>query len=97
MVLELAILNVVPGRDADFEQTFREAKAIIASMPGFVTLEHQRCLDTVKRYGLLVQWSRLEDQTVGFRQSAQYQSWQALLHHFYDPFPQVEHYSRVDI
>jgi hypothetical protein len=29
---------------------------------------------------------------VGFRTSPQYQEWKALLHHFYDPFPIVEHF-----
>ena len=27
-----------------------------------------------------------------FRQSDEYQEWKALLHHFYKPFPEVEHY-----
>ncbi|MCP3291751.1 antibiotic biosynthesis monooxygenase, partial [Aeromonas hydrophila] len=27
--------------------------------------------------------------------SPQYQQWKALLHHFYDPFPTVEHYRQV--
>jgi len=44
---------------------------------------------------LLVQWKRLEDHTIGFRQSPEYQRWKALLHHFYDPFPTVEHYEIV--
>jgi hypothetical protein len=34
----------------------------------------------------------LEDYTIGFRQSPEYQHWKALLHHFCDPFPIVEHY-----
>ena len=97
MVLELAILNVVPGKEADFEQAFREAKGIITSTPGFLSLELQRCLEQANRYALLVRWSNLEDHTVGFRQSPQYQRWRALLHHFYDPFPQVEHYRRADV
>ncbi|WP_242065373.1 hypothetical protein [Trichocoleus sp. FACHB-262] len=42
-----------------------------------------------------VSWQRLEDHTVGFRQSAAYQQWRSLLHHFYDPFPTVEHYEIV--
>jgi heme-degrading monooxygenase HmoA len=46
---------------------------------------------------LLVRWDRLEDHTVGFRQSAQYQEWRALLHHFYDPFPTVLHYSATEL
>ena len=45
---------------------------------------------------LLVQWDRLEDHTEGFRGSEQYQDWRALLHHFYEPFPTVEHYRLVD-
>ena len=93
MVLELAILNVSPGREVEFERAFGEAKGIIASMPGFVSLELQKCLERSNRYALLVRWSRLEDHTVGFRQSAEYQRWKQLLHHFYDPFPDVEHYT----
>ena len=97
MVLELAILNVSPGRDVEFERAFREAKGIIASMPGFVSLELQKCLERPNRYALLVRWSRLEDHTVGFRQSAEYQRWKQLLHHFYDPFPDVEHYTTREV
>ena len=93
MILELAILNVIPGREEEFERAFGIAKAIIASMPGFQSLELQRCLERPNRYALLVRWSRLEDHTVGFRQSAEYQRWKQLLHHFYDPFPDVEHYT----
>ncbi|MEP7271411.1 MAG: antibiotic biosynthesis monooxygenase [Acidobacteriota bacterium] len=95
MILEMAILNVIPGKEAEFESAFSEAKGIIAAMPGFESLELQRCLEQTNRYALLVQWSKLEDHTVGFRQSTQYQQWRALLHHFYEPFPRVEHYMRV--
>ena len=95
MVLELAILDVIPSREAEFEQAFGEAKAIIASMPGFISLELQKCIERPTRYVLLVRWATLEDHTIGFRQSAEYQRWKALLHHFYDPFPQVEHYTGI--
>jgi hypothetical protein len=37
----------------------------------------------------------LEHHTEGFRQSTQYLEWKQLLHHFYDPFPVVEHYYSV--
>jgi len=40
----------------------------------------------------LVEWEKLTDHTVGFRESAEYQEWKSLLHHFYDPFPIVQHY-----
>lgn len=96
MILEVAILNVIPGKEAEFETAFREARAIIASMKGYRSHDLRRCLEARNRYILLVQWDKLEDHTVGFRGSPQYQEWKRLLHHFYDPFPVVEHYEAVE-
>jgi heme-degrading monooxygenase HmoA len=96
MVLETAQLQVKPGQTAAFEAAFAQAKAIIAAMPGYLGHELQRCLEQDHHYLLLVRWATLEDHTVGFRQSAQYQQWRALLHHFYDPFPTVLHYTACD-
>src|SRR4051794_37624890 len=95
MSLELAILDVRPGHSDAFEAAFDEAKTIISSMPGFISLELQRCVEGDRRYVLLVRWARLEDHTEGFRGSPEYERWRALLHHFYDPFPTVEHYDPV--
>jgi heme-degrading monooxygenase HmoA len=96
MILEHALLPVVPGREAEFESAFAEAKAIIAGMPGFIRLSLSRCQERPGTYLLLVEWNRLEDHTEGFRGSAQYGDWRRLLHSFYDPFPVVEHYEQVD-
>jgi heme-degrading monooxygenase HmoA len=95
VILEQAVLDVTPGREAEFEAAFADAKAIIASVPGFESLHLHRCIETSNRYLLLVSWERLEDHTVGFRQSAAYDDWKRRLHHFYDPFPTVEHYSLI--
>lgn len=95
MILEVAVLNIIKGRADEFEAAFAQARSIIAGMPGFVSLELGRCLETSGRYVLLVRWQRLEDHTVGFRQSPDYLRWKALLHPFYDPFPTVEHYALV--
>lgn len=80
---------------AEFEKAFVDAQRIIASMPGYLSHELQRCLETKDKYILLVRWQNLEDHTIGFRQSAEYQEWRKLLHHFYDPFPVVEHYEAI--
>jgi heme-degrading monooxygenase HmoA len=95
MILEVARLDVIAGLEPEFELAFANAQRIIAAMPGCLSHELQRCTEQPSRYLLLVTWQRLEDHTVGFRQSDQYQEWKALLHHFYDPFPTVEHYQRV--
>jgi heme-degrading monooxygenase HmoA len=91
-VLEVAILDVRDGARDEFEAAFRDASGIIASMPGYISHELRRCVEATNRYVLLVHWRSLEDHTIGFRQSADYQRWRSLLHHFYDPFPVVEHY-----
>jgi len=95
MILEVAMLDVIPSQTRAFERAFSEARSIISAMPGFVSLELQRCLERANRYVLLVRWRTLEDHTVGFRQSPDYQRWKALLHHFYDPFPEVLHFETV--
>lgn len=95
MITEHALLPVIPGREDDFELAFREARRIISSMPGFRNLSLSRSVESPSTYLLLVEWEQLEDHTVGFRQSNEYKQWRALLHHFYDPFPVVEHYQAV--
>ena len=95
MILEVAILNICPGQWEEFEQAFSSAQAIIESMHGYVSHQLQRCIEAPDRYILLVNWEELEDHTVGFRESEEYQEWKSLLHHFYDPFPEVEHYESV--
>lgn len=95
MILEVAMLHVRPGRGSDFEAAFAQAQEIIASMPGYLGHELQRCLEVEDKYVLLVRWQSLADHEEGFRQSPQYQEWKRLLHHFYDPFPVVEHFELV--
>lgn len=95
MILEVAILNIKSGLSEQFEQSFKQASAIISSMDGYIEHELQKCIETPNQYILLVRWESLEHHEIGFRQSAQYQEWKALLHHYYDPFPVVEHYTEA--
>ena len=95
MILEVAVLDVKPGLESQFESAFKQASAIISRRQGYRGHELQRCVEKNSRYLLLVRWEKLEDHTVGFRQSVEYQQWKARLHHFYDPFPIVEHYAPV--
>lgn len=95
MILEVAVLDVLPDKETSFEESFSTAQKIIASMSGYVSHQLQRCYEKPSRYILLVYWQTLEDHTEGFRKSDEYKQWKALLHHFYDPFPEVEHYREV--
>jgi heme-degrading monooxygenase HmoA len=96
MILEAAPLSVKPGQSPAFEDAFRKAQSIIASMPGYRSHELQRCIEREGQYLLLVRWDSVAAHEEGFRRSAGYQEWRKLLHHFYDPFPTVLHYEQVD-
>ena len=95
MILEVAILDVITGQEKEFETAFERASSIIASMSGYISHQLQHCIEKENRYLLLVNWETLEDHTIGFRGSEEYQEWRKLLHHFYDPFPVVEHYELI--
>ena len=96
MILEVAPLRIRSGQSAAFEAAFRTAQAILASMPGYLSHELERCLERQDEYLLLVRWTSVEAHEVGFRKSPQYQDWKRLLHHFYNPFPTVSHYEAVE-
>jgi heme-degrading monooxygenase HmoA len=95
VITEQAVLEVKQGREKDFEEAFATASSIIASTAGFVSLQLLRCVERPCSYLLLVEWETLEDHTEVFPKAAGYEDWKALLHHFYDPFPTVEHFSVV--
>jgi heme-degrading monooxygenase HmoA len=95
MVLEHALLDVISGLEVEFEEAFSRARDVISKSPGFISLKIVRGIERPRSYLLLVEWESLEDHTIGFRQSARYAEWRELLHHFYDPFPVVEHFFEI--
>jgi len=97
VILEVAILDVIKGTEKDFESAFSRAQTIISSMEGYVSHQLNQCIEKQNRYILLVNWQTLEDHTIGFRESKQYQEWKELLHHFYDPSPEVQHYTDISL
>jgi heme-degrading monooxygenase HmoA len=93
MILEVAILDVIPDKTEEFEASFQKAQEIISSMKGWLGHQLQQCLEVPNRYILLIRWQQLDDHIIGFRKSNAYLEWKKLLHHYYSPFPVVEHYS----
>jgi heme-degrading monooxygenase HmoA len=96
MILEVAILNVIQGREKQFEEDFKNAGKYISSIKGYIRHSLSKCIEQQNKYILLVDWENLEDHTIGFRESEQYLEWKKLLHNYYDPFPIVEHYETIN-
>ena len=94
-VLEHALLPVASDRAAAFEAAFTQARPLIESSPGCRGVSLTRCVDRPDTYLLLVGWDTVESHTEGFRGSPAFEEWRALLHHFYEPTPVVEHFTPV--
>jgi heme-degrading monooxygenase HmoA len=95
MILEVAILQVKKGEELNFERDFTIASQFIQSISGYVSHSLRKCIEEENKYILLVDWEKLEDHTISFRESDAYLEWKKMLHHYYNPFPVVEHYEMV--
>jgi heme-degrading monooxygenase HmoA len=91
MILEIAVFNLRPGVNAEFEAAFKKASAFIQSADGYQSHQLQHCIEKDNQYVLLVNWRTVEDHTIGFRNSLQYQEWRKLIHHFFEVPPDVSH------
>jgi heme-degrading monooxygenase HmoA len=95
MILEVAILHVKLESMKDFESAFPKAESIISSIPGYLSHELQRCVETKGRYHFLIRWETIDAHMVNFRQSPKFQDFRAIVGpHFAQP-PVAEHFERV--
>lgn len=95
MITKIAMLQVKKELVTEFEKDFRKASNYISTIDGYIKHTLQKCLEDSSKYVLIVEWKTLEDHTIGFRTSNNYQLWKEALHHYYDPFPIVEHFKTV--
>ncbi len=92
MIIEHVYLKIRPEQDRAFEAAFQQAKAVIYPMDGLNAVQLIKHVTDQHRYILMIFWDSIEHHTEGFRKSAAYQQWKALLHPFYEPMPTVEYY-----
>ena len=93
MILELADIRIHPGQNAAFEAAVAGGlKDIVDATQGFQGFKLNRGIESPERYILQVFWAKLEDHTVGFRQSPAFGQWRAIVGPFFASAPVVEHF-----
>jgi heme-degrading monooxygenase HmoA len=95
MVLEIAQITVKPGMEAEFEAGVAKAAPVFKRAKGCTAMELQRSIEKPGRYRLFVTWETLENHTVDFRNSADFQEWRSCVQHCFANPPEVEHTNRV--
>jgi quinol monooxygenase YgiN len=91
MVLEIAQIDVKPGLEAEFEAGVRKAAPLFRRAKGCRSLSLQRSVEKPGRYRLFIGWDTVENHTVDFRGSADFQEWRKLVGHCFASPPEVEH------
>ncbi|MGD1013011.1 MAG: antibiotic biosynthesis monooxygenase family protein [Acidimicrobiales bacterium] len=91
MIVEHALLPVIPGQEDAFEASMRQALPIITSAPKCHGAEVRRQIEDGSIYLLLVQWESVEAHG-DFRVSELFSQWKALTHHFYSTPADVKHF-----
>lgn len=93
MILEMVIIQINTGQEAEFERAFADASRLLATAKGYITHQLQRCIETPGRYINLVRWESVDDHMLGFRGSPAYQEFRALVMPYYAVPSQMEHYT----
>jgi len=92
MIVEHALLRVRDGETEAFEAAMRRAIPLIAASPGFHDITVRPAIETPGLYLLLVRWDDIASHRDGFRKSDRYVELRALLHHYYEPMPEVRYF-----
>jgi heme-degrading monooxygenase HmoA len=95
MVLEIAQIDVKPGMEAEFEAGVAKAAPLFKRAKGCSSMALQKSVEKPSRYRLFVGWATVENHTVDFRSSADFQEWRKLVGHCFASPPEVEHVQEV--
>ena len=95
MILEIATVSIAPGKMADFEAAYREARKVITSAPGCGAVSLHRSIESPGRYVLQVEWPTVAHHMEGFRNSPLFQEWRRLLGPDFTAAPVVVHHVLV--
>jgi heme-degrading monooxygenase HmoA len=79
MVLEVTLIDVLPGRADDFLAAYQNARTLVAGAPGCRSVQLKRGTDSVNRFMLLTEWDSLDDHEHHFRRTERFAQWRALI------------------
>jgi quinol monooxygenase YgiN len=97
MITEIAQIDVKPGMETEFETGVKNAAPVFKRAKGCHGMELQRSIEKPSRYRLFFKWAMVENDTVDFRGSADFQEWRKLVGHCFASPPEVEHVTQTVI
>ncbi|BCJ63259.1 antibiotic biosynthesis monooxygenase family protein [Polymorphospora rubra] len=95
MVLEVALIDVVAGREDEFAAAYAKGHELLVTTPGCRSVRMTRGIESPSRFVLLVEWDSVAAHEENFRATERFTTWRSLIGpHFAAP-PVVEHFTDV--
>ena len=91
MITEIAQIDIKPGMEKEFEAGVAKAAPVFKRAKGCRAMRLMATVERPQHYRLLIEWETLENHTVDFRSSADFQEWRTLVAHCFAAPPSVEH------
>jgi heme-degrading monooxygenase HmoA len=95
MVLEVALIDVLPGSEDEFAAAYAKAREILTGTLGCQSVRMTRGVETPERFVLLVEWESVDAHLDNFRATERFTTWRGLIGPYFDGPPRVEHF--IDI
>ena len=95
MVVEMAIFEAIPGKEAALAAGISAGVKVIRQSPGCLNIRVHQGHETPGRCILYIEWENLEAHMVGFRQGPLFATWRSHIAGLFVGQPQMEHYHVV--
>ncbi|MGH3727708.1 MAG: antibiotic biosynthesis monooxygenase family protein [Micromonosporaceae bacterium] len=96
MVLEVALVDVTPGHEADFSAAYQQVRHLLTDTPGCLSVRMTRGVESPSRFVLLVEWESVDAHLDNFRAGEQFSQWRAAIGPYFAAPPVVEHFTDLD-
>jgi len=97
MIYEIAEIHVTAGSEPAFEAAVRQAVPLFQRSRGCRSMELQRTVESPTKYRLVVGWETVEDHTLHFRSSPEFQEWRRLVGGFFAKGPPLVDHTAVAV
>jgi heme-degrading monooxygenase HmoA len=97
MVLEVALIDVVPGQEDTFAAAYTKGHEVLSTTPGCRSVRMTRGIESPSRFVLLVEWDSREAHLDNFRATDRFTTWRGLIGPYFASPPVVEHFTDVPV
>lgn len=97
MVLEITLIDVIPGQEQAFASAYRQAHRLLTASEGCLGARMTRGVETPSRFVGIVKWESVDDHLTNFRETDRYEQYRDLLVRYLAAPPVVEHFTDLGV